>query len=115
MRGGIAVHHRHLDIHQHQVNALRILTQPIDGFAAVGDGKDVGAVSFEYAFGDLAVDFAVVDHQHAHAVDAVVAGKIAGTISSAMRNADVAAASVRATLAYVNDGVVERRRRHRLG
>src|SRR5450830_1870466 len=72
MRGGVAIHDRHLNIHQHEIGAVGMGTQPVDRLTAVANGNHFGAIGFEDALGDFAIDFAVVDHQHAHAVDAIV-------------------------------------------
>ena len=66
-RGGVSVHHRHLDIHEHGV--IFLFLDGIDGFLAVVGQADVEPGAFKNFSGHLLVNFIVFHQQHVGALD----------------------------------------------
>ena len=101
LRGLIAIHDRHLHVHQHNIHALGMVGQPVDRRAAIVRQHDVAAFAGKDAPCNLAIDLAVVHDQQAQSSQAL-----------ARRNRSRHCASQGRTTG-LGDGVAKRRRRHR--
>nr|WP_041795010.1 hypothetical protein [Pararhodospirillum photometricum] len=64
-RGLVAIHDRHLDVHQHHVEGARHGREPAQGFAPVFHQGDKGAFQFQDPPRDLAIEGVVLGHQDA--------------------------------------------------
>ena len=62
-RGGVAIHHRHLAVHQHEVKAAAL--HGLIGECTVGDDLELAANGFEHVARHHLVDAVVFGQQHA--------------------------------------------------
>ena len=65
--GAVAVHHRHLDVHQHDIEAGPLAQRRVHAFAPVVGERDGGAFAAQQFVGHLSVDGVVFHHEDAQA------------------------------------------------
>ena len=70
-RGLVAVHDRHLHIHQHHIERGRPAAQANQCLGAIAGHSHLGTFARQNVKRDIAVDFAVVHHQNPHAGQAL--------------------------------------------
>ena len=64
----VAVHDRHLDVHQHDVEGIcPVLADLLQRLQAVGRDGDLGTIVVEHCLHDFLIDLHVLGHQHAPA------------------------------------------------
>jgi hypothetical protein len=93
----VAVHDRHLDVHQHQIESARV-THPeaIDRFLAVAGHHRRDADRAEQGFDDLAVERMIIDDQYPRAVIALPAVAAAPSMQGPCRTLPIPPVPARA-------------------